>query len=744
MDKGSGNPSAARFGTFGGVFTPCTLTILGVIMFLRFSQVVGQSGILYALLIVLAAKVITALTGLSLSAIATNSRVKGGGAYYLISRSLGVEFGGAIGVVFYLAQAISVAMYVLGFTEALVDTFPALHGRFVAAATLVNVVVLVCVYVGAGWTIKVQYAILAILGGAIASFCVGAAASFDASLLRANLRPAFAPGESTFSMFALFFPAVTGIMAGANMSGDLKDPARSIPRGTLAAVAVTAIVYLSMAILLGSARTSRELVGGSLVVRDIARWPLLITAGMFAATLSSALGSMMGAPRILQAFARDEVFSRLRFFAAGSGGANEPRRATLLTFVIAQTCILLGDLNAIAPIITMFFLITYGLLNLATFYEAITRNPSYRPTFRWCHWSLSLAGVLGCGTVMFLINWLWAAVAIAVIFALHWYIRFREIEGRWGDLRSGVTFERARQGLLRLEELAYHPKNWRPVILVLSGSAWTRPHLAVYGHWLTAGHGILTLAQIVQDELDEHAGRRDGYERTLRKFIAKEELQAFPAVVVADDFSRGVEALIQCHGIGALKPNTVLLGWPTQQARAEVFGTTLRLIRSMNRSAIAVRFLEHREGRDPDAEEEEEGDPWEVPHGTIDVWWRGRDNGPLMVLLAHLLHQNPEWRRNGIRVLRCVAKREAEDQVREHIRELAARSRIQAEPVVMLADDPAKAIHETSANAAVVILGFEPPDEGQEAEFLERMDAFAGPLPRVLLVNSAGGMELES
>lgn len=731
----------ARFGTFGGVFTPCTLTILGAIMFLRFGYVVGQAGIWLALAIVVASKLITTLTTLSLSAIATNTRVKGGGAYYLISRSLGVDFGGAIGVVFYLAQAISVAMYVIGFTEAMVATFPGFADSFTAVATAVNVATFVCVYIGAGWTIKVQYFILLIMGAALASFYWGSIAGFDVAVFEQNLVPHFGEGESVFTMGALFFPAVTGIMAGANMSGDLANPSRAIPRGTLAAVIVTAVVYLSQAVLLGGSRTAEQLTGDNLIIKDISAVPFLITAGVFAATLSSALGSMMGAPRILQAFARDEVFGFLKFFGAGSGSANEPRRATTLTFVIAQACILLGDLNAIAPIITMFFMITYGLLNLATFYEAATKNPSYRPTFKYNHWSFSLTGAVGCLGVMFLMNWLWAAVSIVLIGGLTWYIRYREIESRWGDLQSGVAFERARKSLLRLEEEAYHPKNWRPVILALSGTAWNRPHLAICGHWLTAGNGILSLAHIVTGDIDEYAARRDKFEATMRTFIAKEELLAFPSVVISRDVSSGIESLVQCHGIGGLRPNTVLLGWPNDADRVEAFGANLRLVARLGRSIIAVRFLDYREEEPGDADE---GDAWDVPVGTIDVWWRGKQNGSLMLLLAHLLHQNPEWRRNPIRMLRVLPNAEAKDEVLRNLEETCAAARIHAQAMVVVGDRPAQLIQTTSAHAAIVILGFEPPLEGSDVGFFQRMEAFAGRLPRVLFVDSAGGMELES
>jgi hypothetical protein len=447
---------------------------------------------------------------------------------------------------------------------------------------------------------------------------------------------------------------------------------------------------------------------------------------------------MMGAPRILQAFGRDEVFRALKFFAVGGGVNSEPRRATVLTFLIAQSCVLLADLNAIAPIITMFFMITYGTLNLATFSEAISKNPSYRPTFRYCHWSLALLGALGCLAVMFLIDPTWAVVAIVLMALLRWYISYREIEARWGDMRSGLMFERARSNLLRLEGELFHPKNWRPIILALSGVGWTRPHLPVVGHWLTAGHGILTLAQVVSGEMDDHADRQNDYERALRNFISREELQAFPAVVVANELGAGVEALIQCHGLGGIRPNTVLVGWPGSVERAPSFGASLRLVYALRRSVVVARFTQALNG------EKDASDPWEVPQGTIDVWWRGRANGNLMLLLAHLLHQNPAWRRNQVRLLRIVDNDAARDEVRKHLIDLTVSSRIDAEAIVIVTDDVRETIQSESAGAAITILGFEPPDEGEEVKFYEATEAMVGSLSRVLLIKSAGGMELES
>ena len=730
-EKAATGPQEGGFGTLGGVFTPCTLTILGVIMFLRFGVVVGQAGILHALLIVLIAKIITTLTGLSLSAIATNTRVKGGGAYYLISLSLGVEFGGAIGVVFFLAQAISVAMYVVGFTEALLATFPTLSEWPRAIASLVNLAVFVCVYIGAGWTIKIQYGILAALALALGSFFVGAWSEASLANFRSGWVSHYEPGESFFTMFALFFPAVTGIMAGANMSGDLRDPARAIPRGTLAAIAVTAVIYVAQALMLGAARPSEELISNNMAIREISTSGVLITLGVFSATLSSALGSMMGAPRILQAFARDGIFGWLSMFGAGSGPQSEPRRATLLTFAIAQSAILMGDLNAIAPIITMAFMITYGTLNLATFYESITGNPSYRPRFRFCHWSTALLGAVGCVAVMFLIAPIFAGVSILAMAMLMSFIRLREIEARWGDVHSGAIFERTRRNLLKLEDELYHPKNWRPMILTLFGGGTTRLYLAVYGHWLTSGQGILTLAQVIQGDIEERLQRRANQEELLHQLIRDHDLQAFPSVIVAQYLNDGIEALVQCHGLGALRPNTVLVGWPSDPSRAEAFGSMLRVIQGMKRSLLAIR---HRD---------EQADEWEVPSGTIDIWWRGMANGALMLLLAYLLTRNAQWRTRRIRLLRVITNDAGREEVLVHLNELIEHARIPAQAEVVVAERVAEAIQHHSRWAAVVFLGFEPPEEGKELALFEGMERLAGPLPITIFVNSAGGMSLE-
>lgn len=725
--------AAGRFGTLGGVFTPCTLTILGVIMFLRFGQVVGNAGILQALAIIALAKLITVLTTLSLSAIATNTRVRGGGAYYLISRSLGIEFGAAIGLVFYLSQAVSVALYVIGFTEALLATWPDL-GDPTAIASLVNIAVFVCVLIGAGWTIKVQYLILAVLALAIASFVTGAVGSFQPARLAANWGPGFTDGQSFLTMFALFFPAATGIMAGANMSGDLKDPGRAIPRGTLAAIAVTALVYAGFAVLLGGAAPRERLHTDSMVVQHLSLWQPAIVAGVFAATLSSALGSMMGAPRILQALARDRAFPVLTPFAASSGAAGEPRRAVIASFLIAQAGIMLGDLDAIAPIITMFFMITYGALNAATFVEAYARNPSWRPRFRASHWTSALLGAALCLATMLLIDTLWAVTSIGTMVLVYRYLERKDLQVTWGDVTSGAAFERARRTLLQLEQERYHPKNWRPAVLAMGVGKDGRRRLAVFARWIAGRHGLLLTGQILTGDADRHLQRQQRQHKLLRKLSAEHNLEAFPAVLSAPRFSDGVAALVQASGIGALRPNLLLLGWSREVDKRADYVRALRMATGLGRSLAIMRLAE-----DDDAP----ADPWTVPPGPIDVWWLGQSNGELMLLLAHLIRQNQGWRSRRIRLRRMLRSAAGKATAVAHLRELCAAARIDAQVDVVLGERFTDTVARRSQHAAITILGFRPPEADADPDaFIDTLARTCGGLPRVLLVASAGDMGL--
>ncbi|HHP7243501.1 MAG TPA: amino acid permease, partial [Elainellaceae cyanobacterium] len=430
-------------GALGGVFTPSILTILGVIMYLRFGWVVGNVGLFGTLMIVTLSTLITLLTALSISAIATDRVVRIGGAYYMISRSLGIETGGAVGIPLYFAQALSVALYTIGFAESMVEAFGGLNQLYIALITTIGVAILAIT--SAKIAIRAQYFIMAAIVLSLISL------AFGSPIEGTQIEPWGAQGGEPFwQVFAVFFPAVTGIMAGVNMSGDLRDPIRAIPTGTLAAVGTGYVVYMVLPIILANRADATTLIEEPLVMQQIALWGPAILLGVWGSTLSSALGSILGAPRVLQALARDGVLpSWLSFLGKGSGANDEPRVGTAVTLGIVIAAVCIGDLNLIAPVLTMFFLTTYLVLNVSAGIEGFLQSPSFRPLFR-VHWSLALLGAIGCLAVMFLINPIATITAGVIVLAIYFWLQRRELQTTWGDVRRGVWMMMMRTSLFQL------------------------------------------------------------------------------------------------------------------------------------------------------------------------------------------------------------------------------------------------------------------------------------------------------
>jgi amino acid transporter len=675
----------AKFGTFGGVFTPNVLTILGVIMFLRTGWVVGNAGLKQALLILCIANAITLLTSLSLSAIATNIRVKGGGAYFLISRNLGLEIGGAIGFPLFLAQAVSVAFYIIGFIESLRFLMPDLPAREVGLAVLVTL--LVISWVGASLAVKTQYLIMGALLLSLISFFAGwtPVPNFEA-----RLEPGFVEGHDFWTVFAIFFPAVTGIMSGVSMSGDLREPSRSIPRGTIVAVLVTWAVYALQMVWLAWNADRTELVENTLVMQRIALSGTLIFVGLWAATLSSALASLLAAPRTLQALANDGVMPR--WLGRGSGPAKEPKIALLVTAVLAGLCLLIGKLDLIAPIISMFFLTAYGTVNLVAGLSRLVSNPSYRPTFR-VHWLPCLIGAAGCVAVMFLLNALATVAAVIVIFGIYALLKRRQYKTAWGDERSGLWFSIARFGLLKLGTSQRHVRNWRPVILVLVGNVKHRMWLVDIANRLEARRGLLFLAQILSGDWQKHLPLQASRQKALEEFIAENRLSAVGKTVLADDFEHGVSTLLQVLGVGALEPNTVLIGWSEDVLKREQFAGAVSRIMELKRNLMI-----HAEPELP----EQDLDP------VIDVWWRAKINGGFMLTLAHLLREGTggRYREQPIRVRRIIKDAAGLEDARAGLQALVDGMRIDAEVEIVVSDgEPLKIIGERSARSEMVFVG---------------------------------------
>ncbi|KPJ14477.1 Bumetanide-sensitive sodium-(potassium)-chloride cotransporter [Papilio machaon] len=649
MDSPAPPTPNIKFGWIKGVLMRCLLNIWGVMLFLRLSWVVGQAGIIQAMLLILTTSVVTTITALSMSAISTNGVIKGGGTYYMISRSLGPEFGGSIGLIFAMANAVACAMYVVGFGESLITLIPesaymvskswpgplilvnltggtyymisrSLGPEFggsiglifamanaVACAMYVvgfgeslitlipesaymvskswdqaiygciTIVLLTgIVMVGMEWEAKAQIVLLIILLAAIADFCVGSFigpksdiefaqgfVGYNMSVLQSNLASDYRYFEGAehnfFSVFSIFFPAATGILAGANISGDLKDPQKSIPKGTLLAILLTTLSYLVIALIAGwsvlrdasgdvnaltdclhNRTCTYGLHNSNDVIRLVSAWGPLIYGGCFAATLSSALASLVSAPKVFQALCQDKLYPYLEFFAKGYGTNNEPVRGYVLTFIIAVAFILMGGLNQIAPLISNFFLAAYALINFSTFHASLAKPVGWRPTFRLYNKWLSLCGAALCVVIMFVVSWAtalltfaflltlylllynkWlslcgAALCVVIMFVVSWatalltfaflltlylLVSHRKPDVNWGSTTQAQTYKTALSGVQQLNRVTEHVKNYRPQILVLTGFPGERPVLCDFAYLLTKGLSLMLCGHISQGQI---------------------------------------------------------------------------------------------------------------------------------------------------------------------------------------------------------------------------------------------------
>ena len=702
--------SGYAFGAFKGVFTPSILTILGVIMYLRFGWVLGQVGLAQTLLIVTMATAITFLTSLSLSATATNMHVGGGGAYFIISRALGIEVGAAIGVPLFLAQSVGVAFYITGFAEALsasVDVsdwvavlpFAITEIRLIAVLTLTALTVLAIV--SADLALKTQFLILLLIVASLASFFFGGPVERTLPEAVVDLT-----GRVPFwVVFAVFFPAVTGIEAGLAMSGDLKEPDKALPRGTLAAVGVGYLVYMAIPIVLILHVPDREvLIADPMIMRSVARWGGLILLGVWAATLSSALGALLGAPRTLQALSRDRITPGC--IGRGFGKKNDPRIATTLTFGVALVAILLGDLNLIAPVLSMFFLTSYGLINLSAGLEGLIDSPSWRPRFRvhpfWC-----LLGGIACFATMFMINAGATFIALVLIGVIYAVVKRRNLQAQWGDMRYGILMLISRFAIRKLARRQADERTWRPNILVLSGAPQSRWYLIEMAHALVRSASGMTVAALVSG--DQWVTERiRALRHSIEDYLEKRGIDSLVKVMRDDNFYKGAEALVRAYGYGPIRPNTVLMGDSADEKGIDQYAKLVMAVYRMDRNLVLVRETEQAER------------PKLIEEPFIDIWWSGQQaNIGLMLTLAHLLKRHENWSESRLRLRRIISKdmdpEEIEASLSEHV--VAQRLDVQVDLITPPAgESPFELIRSSSHESALVFLGLRAPEPEETAE----------------------------
>ncbi|CAF0819995.1 unnamed protein product [Adineta ricciae] len=763
-----------KFGWIIGVLIRCVLNIFGVMLFLRLSWVTGQAGIGLACIIIIISTVVTILTSLSMSAICTNGEVKGGGTYYLISRSLGPEFGGAIGLIFSFVNAVAAAMYTIGFAETVRDLLKeygvkifgtVIDGESVNIVRIIGVITMTIILgialIGMRGETIVQITLLITLSASLLDFFIGSLMpvtsykrrhgfeGYSWKIIKENFGPRFTNGETFQHVFGVFFPSVTGILAGANISGNLKNPSKAIPLGTNVAIGITTFVYLAFCVISGCT-THREIAldyyerrNGSAMqivnctihwndkncksglvynyqtMKMIAAFGPLITAGIFAATLSSALASLVGAPKIFQAVCRDMIFPRLKYFAVGNGKSDEPIRAYFLTYLVAVSFTAIGELNKIAPIISNFFLMTYALVNYACFDASLAKASGWRPGFRYYNKWLALTGAISCVAVMFIINWWAALITFLVMIGIYLYVRTTKPEINWGSTAHAHTYRRALDATHKLDAIQEHVKNFRPQMLVFTGNPIHRSVLVDLCSLVTHGRSLMICGNVIIDDptVNLPYKQNDDGETWLKQRTAK----AFYQPVVEPSLRQGAIALLQCVGVGKMRPNVAVLGFKNDwTANAIATIDYFNIIHDALHLKYGIGILRLQTGLDesdffqpdlPDDEDDDDDDndesvissplrripkvnnsaaqqidglilknagasegisltmdifgPKKTSADTIDVWWLF-DDGGLTLLLPYLLQRRKRWRNCQLRIFSCVPG-DKTDAERQHV-----------------------------------------------------------------------------
>ncbi len=680
--------------TFHGVYLPSILTILGVILYLRLGQILGEMGIVSTLSIIFIATTITLITALSISATATNMRVGSGGAYYMISRSFGIGIGSAVGIPLYCAQAIGTAFYVMGFSESVHYLFPSIALNTIEFSTLA--VVGIVTFISTNLVMRMQFMIFVLVILSLISFLCGVTLD-DISTTTTT----FKSSMGYWTAFAIFFPAVTGVEAGVSMSGELKNPQRSLPLGAISAVITGLLIYLGATYLLWTRVPRQTLIEDTMIMQHVAMFGPLILLGIWGATSSSALGSMLAGPRTLQAIANDGILPR--FIGKSFGKSGEPRIASVITLGIAAVCVYLGDLDFIAPILTTFFLISYGMLNLAAGLESLMNNPSWRPTIS-VPAALSFLGAGMCIFTMLMID-PGASFTAAFVAIIIYAFMSRRLTTSWDDIRQGVWMYFSRNAIYHLAETTFSARSWRPNVLAFTPHLIPPPILLDFTAGVTGKKGFLSIAHIFPIE-----GEKLNVEKMksrIKEHLVKKEVEALVELVPAQDVTTGFQNMISAYGLGPVRPNTIIFGIGEKGLDSDVMARAATSAHEANKNLVFLK-----EGKQD--KEDVEDKPIQ-----IDVWWdeKLRESNDLMVLFAHMYSNKNSDTPIRITLKTVVDNEAAREQRMNYLCELTAKNRLKISSRVYVSNENQhKCIPNFSSDADMVCVGIRAPTAFSDLE----------------------------
>ena len=712
-----------KFGFFAGVFTPSILTILGVIMYMRLGWVVGNAGLIGTIIIILIAHVIAVSTGLSVSSVATDKKIGAGGIYYVLSRSMGIPIGGSIGIALYIGTAFSIALYLIGFAESFNSYFGLgmTVNDFRTTGTIALIALTALAIISTSVALKAQFFILAAIIISLISIFFGTA-DFVPQTVTMFATEGSVPMET---VFAIFFPAVTGFTAGIAMSGDLKDPKKSIPTGTLLAIGTGLVVYIGLAVFIAYNVDSETLKTDYNILMKIAWFAPAVVAGIWGATLSSALGGILGGPRILQAMSLDRVTWKI--FGKGKGKDNEPINALILVFIIAEAGILIGELDVIARVVSMFYLAAYGFINIS-FYLESWANPDFQPSFKIKRW-IGLVGALASFGMMFKLDMLAMFGAFILIGGLYLWLQRKQIKLQSNDVWQSVWSNVVNKGLKKLEEKEIEHTNWNPNIILFSGETKKRVKLLEFSKMVSGRTGIVTDFKLVLNNGETSFSK----EEQSVKDETLEKLDIFGRRVEVDDPYSGVENIASTYGFSGVEPNTVMMNWSGSTQNPEKY---IRMTQKLIRLDYNLLYLDY-------DEKTHLGN-----YQTIDLWWRETDgnNAEMMLNISRYISQTREWSKAKIRILFVNHNNADNTLIKSKILNLTQKLRIDAEIKIVNNGVEQKSFYKIiemqSAKTDLIILGIPNIKPEKQAEFILNTDELFETVGTTLLVKASNNFNV--
>jgi amino acid transporter/GTPase SAR1 family protein len=703
-----------KFGTFSGVFTPSILTILGVIMYLRFPTIIGQAGLINTIAIIVIAHIISITTSLSVASLSTDKTVKTGGTYFMISRSLGLPIGGTLGLALFVGLSFSVSLYLIGFAESFLAYFDldSSINSIRIAGTIILVFVTTITFISTSLAIKSQYFIMAAIVLSLISIFFG---HHEFAPREIHLQP-MVDAAPFMILFGIFFPAVTGFEAGVSMSGDLKDPKKSLPLGAIAAVGVGLVVYIGLAFFYAFTVDADALMNDKDILFKISLVPVLVIIGIWGATLSSALGSILGAPRILQAIAMDKIVPQ--FFAKGTGKTKEPRNALILAFVIAEAGILIGQLDVIARIVSMFFITTYAFLNLASAIESWSSS-DFRPAFKIPKF-VSILGATSAFIVMILLDFAALAGAVVVLGILFFYLRRKELVLESGDAWSSFWTNLAKSALLKLSSEKTEQRNWRPNIILFSGGKQSRPYLVELGLALSGKLGALTDFELLLQSSQNKSSKAIE--------VAPEEgkqINFFKRKFACESIESGIKTVTSVYGFSGFEPNTIMMGWSRNVKNGDFLAHVLTDLKQKKLNAV---FLDYDKNAQFGKKE------------SIDIWWNGKGRNLSFALnLMRILLTSAEWRDAQLRILIINQDSQKTDRLYRNTKILLNEKRIEASVKIINDEVGSRSrelvIQNESKEADLIVIGISNSQKSYHKEYIDSINRLSE-LPSSMMILS--------